>query len=188
MKIQFTKMEGSGNDFILLDNRNGKIPYLSKGIKRKLCSRRTGIGADGILSLQKDEEFPFMMRYFNADGSEADMCGNGARCIALYAFSKGIASRKFSFRSKSGSHQVEILKDHYVKVELPPCRFKKSVKLKIEGRSYDGFSLTVGVPHLVIFSGSIEKIDVLRLGMKMRMLKIFHPQGTNVDFVFGIEV
>lgn len=183
MKIAFTKIEGAGNDFILIDNREGAIPYLKKGIKRELCLRKKGVGANGILLLEKDNDFPFMMRYFNADGSEAEMCGNGARCVALYAFSKGTVSRKFSFRSKSGIHSVEILKGNRVKVELPTCDFKKNMGLKIEGKQFDCFFLTVGVPHVVIFMKNIEKIDVLRTGRKIRNLKIFGTHGTNVNFV-----
>ena len=183
MKIAFTKIEGAGNDFILIDNRDGKIPRLKKETKQRLCSRKKGIGADGVLLLEKDKELPFMMRYFNADGSEAEMCGNGARCVALYAFSKGTISRKFSFRSKSGIHSVEILKGNRVKVELPACDFKKNMGLKIEGKQYDCFFLTVGVPHVVIFMKNIEKINVLRTGRKIRNLKIFGTHGTNANFV-----
>ncbi|TES90921.1 MAG: diaminopimelate epimerase [Candidatus Cloacimonadota bacterium] len=183
MKFNFTKVEGSGNDFILIDNRKGNISYLTKRVKRKLCSRKKGVGADGILILEKDYNFPFLMRYYNADGGEAEMCGNGARCAALYVYSKGFVSRKFSFRSKSSTHNVEILKANFVKVELPPCEFKRKIRLKIEGKPSDCFFLKVGVPHIVIFTENIEKIDVLTIGKRVRNLKIFGPQGTNVNFV-----
>lgn len=183
MKIAFTKVEGSGNDFILIDNRDSRIPALKKSIKRKLCSRRTGIGADGILLLEKNREFPFMMRYYNADGSEAKMCGNGARCVALYAFLKGFVSRRFSFRSKSGVHKAQIFKNNMVKVELTTCEFKGKVTLRIAKRKFDGIFLKIGVPHLVIFMKNIENIDVLHIGKKIRNLKRFSPEGTNVDFV-----
>lgn len=183
MKIAFTKVEGLGNDFILIDNRENRISPLKKSIRRRLCSRKKGIGADGILILEKDKEFPFMMRYYNADGGEAEMCGNGARCAALYAFSKGFVCRKFSFRSKSGIHNAEILKGNSVKVGLPACEFKGKIKLKIGRIKLDGFFLKVGVPHLVIFSKHIEKVDVEQIGKKIRNLKRFAPEGTNVNFV-----
>ena len=182
-KVDFTKMEGAGNDFILIDNRKGNIPLLSKKIKKNLCSRKKGIGADGILILESDSEFPFKMRYFNADGGEAEMCGNGARCVSLYAFSKGIVRRKFTFRSKSGIHRVEILRNNSVKVELPRCEFKKRIRLTIEGKPCNCDYLFVGVPHIVIFTEEIKTINVIKIGKRIRNLKRFSPEGTNVNFV-----
>jgi diaminopimelate epimerase len=183
MKISFTKMEGSGNDFILIDNRDGKIPYLKKETKQKLCSRKKGIGADGILLLEKDKELPFMMRYFNADGGEAEMCGNGARCAAVYAFKKRLVPRKFSFKSKSGTHNAEILKNNLVKVELPAVEFKKNIRISVEGKPYNCSFLIVGVPHIIVFVKNIESIDVLSIGKRRRNLKQFKQRGTNVNFV-----
>ena len=119
-------MVGTGNDFILIDTFKEKKIVIKRSILKKLCSRRTGIGADGILILEKDKKYPFKMRYFNADGYEAEMCGNGARCIALYAFYTGLVSRTFSFASQSGVHSVKILKGNYVTVTLPPFLFIKT--------------------------------------------------------------
>lgn len=184
MKIVFTKIEGAGNDFILINNIKGNVPYLSKRIRSHLCDRKRGIGADGILLLENDDDFPFMMRYYNADGGEAELCGNGARCAALYAFLNGIAPQRFSFRSKSGLHKAEILKGNTVRVELPVCKFKRKVTIKISDDKFVGFFLTVGVPHLVIFlKKTLQKINVLHIGKKIRNLKRFYPEGTNVNFV-----
>ncbi len=183
MKIAFTKLEGSGNDFVLIDNIKSNVPSFSKKSRSKLCDRKRGIGADGILLLEKDRKFPFMMRYFNADGKEAEMCGNGARCSALYASMKNIVPSKFSFRSKSGIHKAQVFENNLVKVELPACKFERNVKIKIEGKKFDGFFLTVGVPHLVIFAENIDKVDVEKIGKRIRNLKRFTPEGTNVNFV-----
>jgi len=183
MKIKFTKIEGSGNDFVLIDNIKGNIPNLSRRLRSILCDRKSGIGADGILVLEKDREFPFMMRYFNADGREAEMCGNGARCSAFYAFSKGYVQRKFCFRSKSGIHNAQVFKNNLIKVELPPCNFKGKVSLRVKEKTLEGFFLQVGVPHLVILAKNIEKVDVQKIGKRIRKLKRFAPKGTNVNFV-----
>jgi len=184
MRIKFIKIEGAGNDFVLINNIKGNVPYLSKRIRSRLCDRKRGIGADGILLLEQDNDFPFMMRYYNADGGEAALCGNGARCVALYAFLNGIAPQRFSFRSKSGIHKAEILKGNTVRIELPACTFKRSVTIKISGDKFVGFFLTVGVPHLVIFvKKALQKIDVFHTGKKIRNLRKFYPGGTNVNFV-----
>lgn len=182
MKIEFTKLEGTGNDFILLDRIKNNIRPLKRKQIRNLCSRNRGIGGDGILSLEEDKTYAFFMRYFNSDGSETEMCGNGARCIALYAFNNGIAKRKFLFRTKSGVHSAEILKNNRVKVELPPARFIEDIKLTISGKHYNCKYLSIGVPHIVIFLKTIDDIDVQKLGRRIAHKKIFTPQGTNVNF------
>lgn len=155
---------------------------LKKGQIKKLCSRNKGIGADGILTLEKDMTYPFMMRYFNSDGTETEMCGNGARCIALYAFINGIVPRKFLFRTKSGVHSAEIFKNSRVKVELPPCKFIEDVKLTIQGKSLKCEFLKIGVPHVVIFLKNIKNIDVQKLGKRIAHQNRFNPKGTNVNF------
>jgi diaminopimelate epimerase len=182
MKIKFTKVEGTGNDFILLDRINNNIQRLKRGQIKNLCSRNKGIGADGILFLEKDRTYAFMMRYFNSDGSETEMCGNGARCIALYAFTNGIVSSRFSFRTKSGVHSAEIFKNNRVKVELPPCKFLEDIKLTIQGKSHKCEFLKIGVPHIVIFLKTVENINVQQLGRRIAHQSRFNPQGTNVNF------
>jgi len=183
MNINFTKIEASGNDFILIDNRKGTLLHLTKTIRRSLCSRKTGIGADGLIVLEKDTTSPFLMRYYNADGGEAEMCGNGARCVARYAFAKRITGEKFSFASQSGMHAAEILKNNLIKVELPACVFKKSARLTINGKIQVCDFLIVGVPHIVILTRKLETIDVTSTGRRIRNLNRFKPSGTNVNFV-----
>ncbi len=175
-------MHAAGNDFILIDNRNKTALDISKAGKRKLCARKTGIGADGILILEKDEHYPFMMRYFNADGSEAALCGNGARCVALYAFANGFVLRRFTFRSRSGIHPVSMLKNDSMKVTLPSCIFHKPNSVMVHGKTHQYAYITVGVPHVVIFTHNLDQIDVPVVGKRIRNLKRFHPHGTNVNF------
>lgn len=183
MKTPFAKMQAAGNDFLLIDNRTGKLKGLTRTRRRRLCTRKTGIGADGILLLEKDERYPFMMRYFNADGGEAALCGNGARCVAHYAYTKGLVPRMFVFRSRSAAHSVTIHRDGSIEVSLPPCTFGKSRSVPLGGKMVPCFYATVGVPHLVIFTRSLGRINVPVEGKRLRNLKRFRPQGTNVDFV-----
>lgn len=182
MRINFTKMVGTGNDFILIDTFKGKKINFTRSIRKKLCSRRTGIGANGILLLEKDKKYPFKMRYFNADGNEAEMCGNGARCIALYAFHTGLVSKSFSFASQSGVHLAKIHKGNYVTVNLPPFLFIKTVHLPIKGKKEKGYYCTVGVPHVVLFTKKVRILDVVLMGRKIRNNSLFKPRGTNVNF------
>jgi diaminopimelate epimerase len=135
-----------------------------------------------MLILEKDAAYPFMMRYYNADGGEAALCGNGARCVGLYAFAEGIAARSFSFRSRSGIHAVSILKNGSVRVSLPACIFHKPNKVTIKGKPFHYEYVTIGVPHIVIFSAHLASIDVRVIGKRIRNLKRFRPQGTNVNF------
>ncbi len=123
------------------------------------------------------------MRYFNADGSEAEFCGNGASCLALFAYSKRIVSDKMNFVAKSGVIQAEV-KNGKVKLRLPnPQDLRLNFSLKVNGKNYTFFFVNTGVPHTVHFSRDVDKIDVKGLGQKVRFHKFFQPQGTNVDFV-----
>ena len=178
MKIPFTKCSGCGNDFIIVDNREGllskiDIPYFTKLV----CRRRDSIGADGVLIMEKDREFPFLMRYFNKDGSRAEFCGNGARCIALYSYKNNITSNSFSFRSEAGIHRA-LIKDK-VSISLPS---PQEIRLNLEPKefAYPIHYIKVLVPHSVVFS---KGEDILDLGKRIRFHPKFQPEGTNVDFV-----
>jgi diaminopimelate epimerase len=180
-------MHAAGNDFILIDNRGRRAVRLSRKQKRGLCTRKTGIGADGILVLEKDRKYPFMMRYYNADGGEAALCGNGMRCVAWYAFSKGLVPAAFTFRSASGTHTVSVKKNGSIEVSLPPCVFHKSGRVTVSGRTVPYAYATVGVPHIIIFTTTLSRIDVMREGKRIRDLKRFHPHGTNVNFAMVVR-
>lgn len=180
-KINFTKMAASGNDFVvcelagLANQRLGGLKQLA----RKTCNRKFGIGADGLLLLDKIKKDCVKMRIFNADGSEAEMCGNGARCIALYV---GSCCKKIE--TKAGLIESKVNKNN-VKIKLTnPTGIKLNIPLKINTRRPLKVNfINTGVPHTVVFVNGIEKIDVVNLGRQIRYHKDFSPKGTNVNFV-----
>ncbi len=180
--FKFTKMTGAGNDFVIIDNFNGKI-RISKDQIIKICRRKFGLDADGLILLEKQKGADFYMRFFNNDGSEADMCGNAARCIARYAFEKGYANNYVNFIAKDGPHYAEVKKD-YVKLQMTdPKMLQLNVKFKIGGKLLKGGYVNTGVPHFVLEVDDIEKYDVLKEGRLIRNHKIFQPNGTNAMFI-----
>ena len=180
--IEFWKMEGAGNDFILLDNRDEIIKKRAE-LAQKLCQRKKGIGADGLILIERAKQADFFIRIFNPDGSEAEMCGNGARCAARFAYLKGIAGEECTFQTLAGPIKAKI-KENKVKIKMSdPFDFKKEVKLRIDTREYKGYFINTGVPHFILFYESIDKVKIKETGFKIRSHKYFHPDGTNVDFV-----
>ena len=179
--IQFWKMEGTGNDFIVIDNRGEVIKERAK-VARKICQRKKGVGADGLILIEEAENADFTMRIFNPDGSEAEMCGNGARCAVRFAYLKGIVGEECSFQTLSGTIKAKVNEDK-VKIKMTdPSGFKETV-LNIDSREHKGYYLNTGVPHFVLFCPEIENIPVKQMGAKIRFHKLFHPEGTNVNFV-----
>ena len=182
MKIKFTKAVATGNDFIIIDNRAGgfkRLPTLAK----ELCDRKRGIGADGLLVVEKAKKADFMMRIFNPDGSEAEMCGNGSRCMALYAADAKIAPSEMTINTLAGLLEASVKKD-VVKVKLTePKDIKWNLCLMIDKCPYKLNFVNTGVPHVVHFVNDIEKVDVKNLGSHIRRHGEFSPEGTNADFV-----
>ena len=179
--VEFTKISATGNDFILIDNRKlGLLP--EKDFIQRICTRRTGVGADGVLLLEKSESLDFSMRYFNADGSEGELCGNGARAIALFAHLKGLGTNTLKFGTKSGSLEAH-LKENSIRVQMPAPR-EIDLKLPLAeefGLDSEGFAW-VGVPHFVARTKNLDSVDVEKIGRALR----YHPhfrQGTNVNFI-----
>jgi len=184
MGIPFTKMSGSGNDFILVDHRN---PILAedqmKGFARRVCQRRVSVGADGLILIEGSERADFKWRFFNADGSEAEMCGNGGRCAARFAYLKGIAGASLTFETLAGilSAQVD---GKRVKLQMTqPYGLKLDEAIFIEDKEQILSSINTGVPHAVIFLENLERTDVVRLGKAIRYHPHFAPAGTNANFV-----
>lgn len=185
-KVNFTKMVASGNDFVVceLAGLAGQRLGGLKQLARKTCDRKFGIGADGLLLLDKIKKDCVKMRIFNADGSEAEMCGNGARCAALYLGSQLSAfSSQLKIETKAGIIEAYILGNN-VKIKLTnPTGIKLNIPLKIgTGRPLKVNFINTGVPHTVVFVNGIEKIDVVNLGRQIRYHKDFSPKGTNVNF------
>ena len=181
--LRFTKMNGAGNDFILLDNRTGAID-LDRNQIAYLCDRHRGIGADGILLLEKPENgADFRMRYFNADGGEAEMCGNGARCFARFANKVGGGNTKISFETPAGVISAE-LKDDLVTLQMTePTDLRLNIDLQVAGKNKTVHFVNSGVPHVVIPVAKIDDADVRGEGAAIRYHKMFSPNGTNVNFI-----
>jgi diaminopimelate epimerase len=181
--LRFTKMNGAGNDFILFDNRAGDIDLDRKQIAH-LCDRHRGVGADGILLLEKaTNRADFRMRYFNADGGEAEMCGNGARCFARFASKVGGQKEKISFETPAGLISAE-LKGELVTLRMTePTDLRLNVDLPLAPEQKKAHYINSGVPHVVIPVAKIDDANVQSVGAAIRHHKMFSPNGTNVNFI-----
>ena len=177
-------MCGSGNDFIIIDNRKKEFSIKNlKSFVTKICSRRFSVGADGVIFIEKSSRADFKWRFFNSDGSVAEMCGNGGRCAARYAFIKRIAGKSLSFETMAGLIRAEV-KGARVKIQLTePNGLKLGIKLKILGKEKELNFINTGVPHVVHFVENLEDCPVEELGSEIRYHKKFSPAGTNVNFV-----
>src|ERR1700748_2111002 len=181
--LRFTKMNGAGNDFILFDNRTGDID-LDRNQIAQLCDRHRGIGADGILLLEKPtNRADFRMRYFNADGGEAEMCGNGARCFARFANKVAGAEGKISFETPAGVISAELAADLVTLQMTEPTDLRLSVALQIGAEKKSVHFINSGVPHVVVSVAQVDDVDVPREGSAIRYHKMFSPKGANVNFV-----
>ena len=181
--VRFTKMDGAGNDFILIDNRTGNIDLDRSQITR-LCDRHRGIGADGILLLEKAlNHADFRMRYFNADGGEAEMCGNGARCFARFANKVAGANEKISFETPAGVIAAELAGDLVTLQMTEPTDLRLSIDVRAADQNKTVHFINSGVPHVVIPVSRIDDVDVRREGSVVRYHKMFSPNGTNVNFI-----
>ena len=181
--VRFTKMDGAGNDFILIDNRTGNIDLDRSQITR-LCDRHRGIGADGILLLEKaSNHADFRMRYFNADGGEAEMCGNGARCFARFANKVAGANEKISFETPAGVIAAELAGDLVTLQMTEPTDLRLSIDVRAADQNKTVHFINSGVPHVVIPVSRIDDVDVRREGSVVRYHKMFSPNGTNVNFI-----
>ncbi|MDY6855525.1 MAG: diaminopimelate epimerase [Thermodesulfobacteriota bacterium] len=183
-KIDFFKMSGSGNDFIIVDNRKGIINGDSlRHLVMKTCLRKVSVGADGFIVIQGSEKADFKWKFFNADGSEAEMCGNGGRCAAKFAYLKGIAGKEMSFETLAGIIKAEILKDR-VKLEMTiPCCVELDKRIFLDGEEHHVDFINTGVPHVVEFVEDLYRYPVVKLGRIIRYHSEYKPTGTNVNFV-----
>lgn len=187
MELAFLKMHGAGNDFVVLDGR-ARRPAADEieALVIRLCDRRRGIGADGVLILERDPELDFAMSYFNADGRRAEYCGNGARCLARRALELGLGKGgEVRFRTDAGIQTARRSSDgrgielHFGRVEPP----RATGELEAARRTFAGQCVTAGVPHLVVQVERVEWAPVAEWGSALRHHERFAPAGTNVDFV-----
>lgn len=187
-EIEFYKMSGSGNDFIVIDNRQNNID--KNGISdfiAKVCRRKMAVGADGFILIEKSEKADFRWRFFNSDGSIAEMCGNGARCVARFAYLNDIAGPNMSFETLAGIVEAHVIGDR-VKVKMTdPTEFKTEETIDLKNGPIAISSINTGVPHVVIVKKRIEDVDIVEMGREIRFHERFSPAGTNVNFVCHIE-
>ncbi|MCM8804524.1 MAG: diaminopimelate epimerase [Candidatus Omnitrophica bacterium] len=181
--MEFSKIVGSGNDFVIIDNREGKIKN-KRDLAIKLCNRKFGIGADGLLFLENSNKADFKMRIFNPDGSEAEMCGNGLRCMLRFIYENSLTNkRKLKIETMAGILDGEI-KGKNIKIKMKLIgKLELNIKIPIDNEIIIGNYVNTGVPHTIIFVEDIEKVNISELGPKIRYNKIFGEKGTNVDWV-----
>lgn len=186
--IPFFKMSGSGNDFILIDNRDGSLPVDDlSAFAKSVCTRKVSVGADGLIVLERSDRAHFRWQFFNADGSVAEMCGNGGRCVARYAFLKGIAPAHMAFETLAGVIDAEVKQDT-VKLRLTdPGAAKLGATIDVNGRALEIDSIDTGVPHAVHFVKDFREVDVFSDGRAIRRHARFQPAGTNVNFVRAVD-
>ena len=182
--IEFYKMSGSGNDFIIIDNRKRIVDEAGlMNFVANVCRRKMSVGADGLILIENADAVDFKWRFFNSDGSVAEMCGNGARCAARFAYIKGIAGTEMSFETEAGIIHARVAKDQ-VKIKMPdPTDLKIDYALELENSTLSVSSVNTGVPHVVIDAENIDDIEVVKLGREIRFHDVFDPAGTNVNFV-----
>jgi diaminopimelate epimerase len=188
--IEFTKMNGSGNDFILIDNRDGSlVPAVGDLVAfvQKVCERKVSVGADGLIVIERSAKVDFKWRFFNADGSEVEMCGNGGRCAARFAHLKGIAGERVSFETVAGIIDAEV-KGDVVKLRLTdPHKLVIDDEIRIGNQKLFVHSINTGVPHVVHFVRDVDAFDVFATGRAIRTHEHYQPAGTNANFASVID-
>lgn len=175
MTINFSKYQGAGNDFVIIDNRTDFFDKSDYRKIRKICDRRFGIGADGLILIQNKKGYHFEMVYFNADGHEGTMCGNGGRCIVAYAYHHEIIDSFTKFSAIDGEHEAKVLTPDYVTLKMNDV-----TNIEI-GKDY--FYMNTGSPHYVAFVTDLETVNVFDEGQKIRFNNRFKSKGTNVNYV-----
>lgn len=183
-KIPFHKMHGNGNDFILIDDRRGILKGRGlSSLAKQVCHRNRSVGADGLIVIVKSRKADFKWRFFNADGSEAEMCGNGSRCAARFAVLRKIAPKKMAFETLAGIIHAEVKKDT-VRVQLTGASdLRQNIRVPVAGGIRTGHFVNTGVPHLIYISDNLDKEDVQAVGSASRWHELFKPAGTNVNFI-----
>ncbi len=174
MTFDFSKYQGTGNDFVMIDDRSETFPRHNQALVARLCDRRFGIGADGLILLQNHPDFDFRMVYFNADGAEGSMCGNGGRCIVRFAHDLGLFTTHTRFMAVDGEHEATVA-DELISLRMSSVG-------QIDTNPEYSFTNT-GSPHVVMFVDDLVNHDILGIGQQLRYSEAFAPTGTNVNFV-----
>jgi diaminopimelate epimerase len=175
MYVEFFKYQGTGNDFVILDNRKGKYNTLTTAQIKFICGRKFGIGADGLMMLNAHKEYDFEMKYYNADGRESSMCGNGGRCLVKFAQDVGIMRNNYKFLAVDGAHEASVNIDGMVSLKMHDVD-------KMEYH-HGHFILNTGSPHYVEVTDNVRHLDVFHKGREIRYSPEFEKEGINVNFV-----
>lgn len=183
MKIKFWKMHGARNDFVLFDDRDGSFPVSDRAFIAHVACRRSGIGAEGVILIQKSETADFLMRFFNPDGGEVGMCGNGARCVAQLAFELDAAPSSMTIETKAGQVEAQVMTDGVRLWMTDPEGWELNGSLELSGMNLTYGFVNTGVPHVVLRTGDLHGVDVQGVGSAVRRHRQFAPEGTNVNFM-----
>lgn len=175
-EFHFFKYQGTGNDFIIIDNRHHVFPKNDTKRIERLCDRKFGIGADGLILLENDNSSDFKMLYFNADGNESSMCGNGGRCVVAFAKKMGVIGNSTTFNAIDGLHHALIHEDGQVSLGM------KDVE-NVEFYDNGDLFLNTGSPHHISFVHQVNEVDVFTNGRKIRRSVLYGNEGSNVNFV-----
>ena len=174
MLKNFHKYHGAGNDFIIIDNFNSTNAALTNKEIATICHRRYGVGADGLIIISKSSKYDFKMTYYNSDGYEGTMCGNGGRCAVQFASDMKIIQKKTTFEAIDGLHEAEMVRPNFISLKMNDVNDVKETK--------HGLFIDTGSPHVMVKSENIHEIDVFNLGKTIRHSSVFSPEGTNVNF------
>lgn len=176
--MKFFKYQGTGNDFVMIDNRNQTFPKTDVKLIEKLCDRRFGIGGDGLILLENERGVDFKMVYYNSDGNQSTMCGNGGRCIVAFAKQLNVILNKATFTAVDGMHHATILENGSVSLQMKDV---SDVKIEI-----DYVFLNTGSPHHIQVVEDLENIDVKEIGSKIRYSNLYKQEGSNINFVMQV--
>jgi diaminopimelate epimerase len=185
--LKFTKVTGAGNDFVLIDDRDRSLPLDPSALARLLCSRNFGVGADGVLVVLPSAKADFTMGYWNADGSTGGMCGNGGRCIARYAYERGIGGAEMRFEAFGHMYRAAVT-PLGIRLQMKvPAGFRRGIPLARGSEVFTADYVNTGSPHAVVFVPDLEGIDVVGMGQWIRHHQEFAPEGVNANFVQVID-
>jgi diaminopimelate epimerase len=187
-KIPFVKMSGTGNDFILIDNRQKILDADRWGdFVRRVCTRKVSVGADGLVLVEPSNRVDFRWRFFNSDGSEAEMCGNAGRCAARFAVLKGIATQRLSFETAAGVISAEVYGRRVKLQMIQPFGMELDLRITVDGQVHLLHFINTGVPHAVEIVEEVSRVAAEDLGRRIRFHPRFQPSGTNANFLQPID-
>ncbi|GIK99788.1 MAG: diaminopimelate epimerase [Alphaproteobacteria bacterium] len=185
MTIPFVRMHGAGNDFVLIDDRAGRLHPQRSALAKAVCRRRTGLGGDGLILIGRAPDgsaADFAMTYVNADGNDGEMCGNGARCAARRAAELGLVRDRGAFATPAGLIRASISGSHVTLGMTDPVDERPAITLEVDGRAFELWYIDTGVPHVVTFVDDLDDLDVETVGRRLRHHPAFAPRGVNANF------